>query len=115
MMHIVFPRYFNWKEDTAGLSHINRQVMYVHTFFIAFIVFLMGLLCITCTQDLITTPLGKNICLGLALFWLARLFCQFFVYSSLHWKGKRFETFVHIVFSLLWILLSATFLSVYFS
>jgi len=102
LIHIIFPKYFNWKEDLKTLNLINQQMMKVHTFFIAFIVFLMGLLLISSSNDLITTTLGKKIVLGLAIFWAIRLYFQLFVYSTKLWKGKRFETYVHILFTLLW-------------
>lgn len=85
-------------------------MMYVHTFFIGLIVFLMGLLCLTSAEDLINTRLGKRITLGLGIFWTCRLLIQFFGYSSKLWKGKRFETAVHIFFSLLWAYLSVVFI-----
>jgi hypothetical protein len=109
LVHVIFPKYFNWKEEFKSLSLINRQMMTVHTFFIALIVFLMGLLCLTSTTELIETRLGKTISLGLGLFWTARLFIQFFVYSRELWKGKTFETLIHILFSGLWIYLSIIF------
>lgn len=108
--HIVFPVYFNWKNEFQTLSLINRQMMQVHTIFIALTVFLMGLLCLTSSKDLIETNLGKTVSLGFAFFWIVRLFIQFFGYSSLLWKGKKFETIVHIVFSILWIYMSGVFL-----
>lgn len=74
----------------------------IHAFFIAVIVFLVGLLCLTSANDLIETKLGKNISLGLGLFWTIRLIIQFFGYSSKLWKGKTFETLVHAVFIFLW-------------
>ena len=114
LVHVIFPKYFNWKQELASLSLINRQIMMVHTFFIAFVVFLMGLLCATSAAELIQTELGKNISLGLGLFWTARLLIQFFGYSSQLWKGKTFETLVHIVFSGLWIYISVTFWLSYF-
>ena len=43
LLHAFFPRYFQWKKELSGLKLINRQMMYVHTFFIALAVFLMGL------------------------------------------------------------------------
>jgi hypothetical protein len=92
---------------------MNRQLMYVHTFFIAFVVMLMGLLCITSANELMQTALGKKISFGLWLFWTVRLLVQFFGYSSQLWKGKRFETIVHIVFSFLWVYLSVVFWVVY--
>jgi len=112
--HIIFPVYFNWKNDLIKLSLINRQMMKVHTIFIALIVLLMGILCLTSSKDLIETDLGKTISLGLAFFWTIRLLIQFFGYSSLLWKGKKFETMVHIIFSLLWIYMSGVFWLNYF-
>ena len=113
MIHIVFPKYFNWKKELAPLSLINRQLMYVHSFFIAFTVFLMGILCLTSSDLLIETVLGKRISLGLGIFWALRLFFQFFGYTSEVWKGKTFETIVHIVFSVFWIYLGTIFILVY--
>lgn len=109
LVHIVFPKYFNWKKELAPLSLINRQMIWVHTFFIALTIFLMGLLCLTATGDLIETNLGKKICLGLGIFWVIRLVIQFVGYSSKLWKGKTFETSAHIVFTLLWMYLSFIF------
>lgn len=109
LVHVIFPKYFNWKEEFRSLSLINRQMMTVHTFFIALVVFLMGLLCLTSTAELIETKLGKTLSFGLGFFWAARLFIQFFVYSRKLWKGKTFETLIHIVFSGLWIYLSVIF------
>ncbi len=113
LMHIAFPKYFNWKEELKSLSLINRQMMTVHTFFIALTLFLMGLLCFTCSSELVETNLGKKIALGLGIFWTIRLFIQLFGYSTNLWKGKKFETFIHIVFSLLWAYLSFIFLTTY--
>ncbi|MBC9797777.1 hypothetical protein [Sinomicrobium weinanense] len=109
LVHIIFPKYFKWNDELKSLSLINRQMMIVHTFFIALVVFLMGLLCLTSATELIETKLGKTISLGFGVFWGIRLFVQFFGYSSKLWKGKTFETMIHIIFSGLWIYLSAVF------
>ena len=53
LVHIVFPKYFNWEKELGSLSLINRQMMTVHTFFIALMIFLMGLLCLTSSNELI--------------------------------------------------------------
>ena len=44
LLHAGFFRYFGWRREFAVVSLINRQMMYVHTFFIALAVLLMGLL-----------------------------------------------------------------------
>ena len=111
ILHIGFPKYFNWKQELTTLSLINKQMMTIHTFFIALMVFMMGLLCLTSSSELIQTNLGQKISFGLGIFWFIRLFIQLFGYSSALWKGKPFETAMHIVFTLLWLYLSFVFLS----
>jgi len=113
MLHLIFPKYFNWKQELRSLSLINRQIMYVHAFFIGFVVFLVGLICLTSSADLMSTTLGKRVSLALGLFWIVRLYIQFFGYSSKLWRGKFFETAVHIFFSILWIYLSTVFFLAY--
>jgi hydrogenase-4 membrane subunit HyfE len=115
LVHIVFPKYFNWRKELSSLSLINRQMMTVHTLFIALTVFLMGLLCLTSSRELIETNIGNKISLGLGIFWTLRLLIQFFGYSSELWRGKKFETIMHIVFSLLWAYLSIIFFTIYFT
>jgi hypothetical protein len=109
LIHIVFPKYFNWEKELGLLSLINRQMMVVHTLFISVTVFLMGLLCLTSTNELIDTNLGKKISFGLGIFWTTRLITQFFGYSAKLWKGKTFETSIHIVFVFLWAYISLIF------
>lgn len=111
LTHSVFPRYFNWSEELQSISLINREMMQVHTFFIALILLLIGLLCLTSPTELIESKLGHKISLGLGIFWLARLLIQFFGYSSELWKGKSMERVVHIVFSFLWLYFTIVFCS----
>ena len=113
LLHFFFPKRFKWEQELSSLSLINRQLMYIHSFFIAFVIFLMGLLCLTSANELLNTSLGKRILLGLAIFWTVRLFVQFFGYSPKLWKGRSFETTVHIVFSLFWIYLVVVFMLAY--
>ena len=63
-------------------------MMFVHTFFIALTVLLMGILCLTNTKELITTPLGKTMSLGFGIFWAVRLIFQFLFIHPCYGKGK---------------------------
>jgi hypothetical protein len=112
-IHIVFPKYFNWGEELKRLSLINKQMMHIHTFFIALVVLLMGIFCLGSSSELIETPLGKKICFGLSIFWFARLVVQFFGYSTILWRGKKKETFIHILFAIIWAYLSIVFFIIY--
>lgn len=111
-VHAIFPKYFNWKIELKGLSLMNRQMMKIHTFFIALTVFLLGLLSFSLSEDLIGTNLGHKLCIGIGVFWTIRGVLQFIGYSPKLWKGKLFETIVHIVFSGFWIYLSVVYLKI---
>ncbi len=113
LVHMVFPKYFDWKNEFSSVSLLNRQMIYVHTFFIALTVLLMGLLCLVCSNQIVHTELGKIISLGLGVFWTFRLIVQIVGYSSKLWKGKAFETTIHLLFTFLWTYLSAVFFTIF--
>lgn len=115
LLHFIFPKYFKWETELKALSLINKQMMVIHTFFVAFTVFLMGLLCVIQTSELMNTSLGKTISIGFGIFWFMRLVIQFFGYSSQLWKGKTFETIIHIAFSCFWVYLTTVFFTIGFS
>ena len=111
-MHVVFPKRFNWKKELSQLSLVNRQMFQVHVFFIALFVLMVGLMNVFLTEDLIYTQLGKWICLGLGVFWGIRSFIQWFGYSSQVWKGKFFETTMHILFSFFWVYMTVVYFKI---
>jgi hypothetical protein len=115
ILHVFFPKYFNWENELSSLSLMNRQMIRVHLFFIGFGLFLVGLLCLTSSDGLLNTSFGRRVSLGLGIFWAVRLYVQFFVYSRNLWKGKTFETVVHILLSLFWTYISLVFILGYFA
>jgi len=101
--HAFFPRRLNWKEELSRVSSLNRQIFQVHCFFIGLGLFLFGLLSLCFTSALLErTALARVVLAGLAFFWLTRLIVQLFVYDSRLWKGDRFNTRVHLLFSFTW-------------
>ena len=70
LLHAFFPKYFNWRKEFAPLTLLSRQIMYVHTFFIALMVLLMGIGCIYAAEDILYTRLGHLLSLGLFIFWV---------------------------------------------
>ena len=102
-LHLIFPRRFQWEKDLSQLTLLNRQIFYVHTFFICVVLVMMAALSLWGTQALLQpTPLGGWVAAGFSLFWQLRLLVQHFVYDSSLWRGKPLETFVHIAFTGLW-------------
>lgn len=108
--HIFFPRHFGWKKEFANLTTLSRQMFYVHTFFLCVTLVFFGLVTILFSDDFLSassTMLAQFLLGFIATFWFLRLITQLFVYNSSLWKGKVFETIVHILFTLLWITLTA--------
>jgi cation transport ATPase len=103
LAHTTFTRRFNWKEETARLSPLNRQIFYVHTVFLCVVLTLFGLLSLFCANELLApSRLAAFVLAGLTFFWTLRWLFQFFVYDSRLWKGNRFNMNVHIIFSAVW-------------
>ncbi len=101
-VHVGFPWYFRWREELPRISLINAEMLKIHTLFVALAVAGIGWVSVFHARDLVETPFGKTVCTGIALFWTVRLGVQFFGYSSELWRGKRFETVMHVVFIVWW-------------
>ncbi len=109
-LHFFLPKRFRWKEEMARVSLLNRQIFYVHCIFICLVLVLMGLLCLAAPGALTErTDLGGWVAAGFAFFWFCRLVCQWFVYDRVLWRGKRFETLMHWLFTALWLAYTAVF------
>lgn len=110
LAHVTFPRRFHWKEELARLSAINRQMFRVHVFFIAAVLVLFGTLSLLLADELLLpSPLSRALLGGFTLFWALRLYVQLFVYERALWRGDRFNTAVHVVFTAFWTYLVAVY------
>lgn len=104
LAHSAFSRYFNWKGELALLSLLTRQIFHVHGFFIALVVGMIGVCSVFFTNALLDrSALSRVVLSGFVIFWLSRLICQFFVYDPGIWRGRRFYTIMHVVFSAFWV------------
>ena len=110
LSHWFFNRYFGWQRELASISLLTRQVFFVHTFFIGLGVVMVGLVSFLYTNALLRpNSLSCAILAGMTTFWLCRLLVQLFVYDAAIWRGKPFWTLMHLVFSALWIYVTATY------
>lgn len=109
-VHIPIGRTLGWKEEAAGMSPANGQIFQVHAFFICLVVVLMGLPCLLAPRIFLErSEAGIWLAGSLTVFWMVRLYFQFFVYRSDLWRGKRRETGLHWWFGFVWLALSALF------
>ena len=109
-INFYLPRYLNWRRELASLSLINRQIMKVHAGFICVLLVMFAALALLCTRDLLEpTRLARTLLAALAAFWFLRLLTQWLVYDRSLWRGRRFETIVHFVFTAVWTYFAGTF------
>jgi hypothetical protein len=106
----LVPRRFHWREEMARLSLLNRQIFQAHAVFLVLTLALFSVLLLTCGDALLEpTRLSRAILGGLTIFWTLRMFMQWGFYSPAIWRGHRFNTTLHYVFSALWIYVSGVF------
>jgi hypothetical protein len=104
LAHSMFGRYFQWKKELAQLSLLTRQIFQVHCFFIALLVTMVGTCSLFYTDALLGSGvLSRVVLIGFVVFWLFRLGFQFFVYDPAIWRGRKFYTAMHVIFSVFWI------------
>jgi hypothetical protein len=110
LSHVFFIRFFRWDRELAAVSLFTRKVFFVHTFFIALGLVLIGAASFFCASQLLEpSALSRAILVAMVVFWLCRMLVQWFVYDAAIWRGDRFRTVMHVVFSALWIYVTATY------
>ena len=110
LSHAFFNRHFHWDRELADASLFTRRVFFVHTFFIALGVTMAGAVSLLFARALLRPdPLSRAILAGFAAFWFCRLLAQFFAYDAAIWRGNRFRTTMHVLFSLFWCYVTATY------
>ena len=110
VVNLVVPSRFGWRADLAKLSLLNRQIFQAHSVFLVLILGLSSALLLTSADALLEpSRLSRAILVGLTIFWGLRMMMQWFFYSSAIWRGNRFFTTMHVVFSVAWIYMTAVF------
>jgi hypothetical protein len=110
LVNVFAPRRFHWRREMASLSLVNRQIFEVHAIFIGVMLAMFSALLLTCAPALCEpTTLARAILGGLTAFWFLRLLMQWFYYSPKLWRGKPFNTAMHLMFTAAWVYFTATF------
>jgi len=110
VVNLFVPSQLRWREEMSRLSLVNRQIFQVHSVFLVLTLGLLSALLLTCAPALVEpTRLSRALLIGLTIFWGLRMVMQWFFYSSDLWRGHRFNTVVHYVFSVIWIYLTSVF------
>jgi hypothetical protein len=77
------PRVLDWRTNLATLPPFLRRLFWVYGCFIVLVIISFGALTLLHADELASgAPLPRSVCAVIALFWLARLAVQFFVFDA---------------------------------
>jgi hypothetical protein len=77
------PRVLDWRKNLAALDSFLRRLFWVYGCLIVLVIISFGVLTIVQTNELASgAPLARAVCAMIAIFWLARLIVQFFVFDA---------------------------------
>jgi hypothetical protein len=77
------PRVLDWRANLAALHPFLRRLFWVYGSFIVLVIVSFGALTLFHADELVSgAPLARSICAVIAIFWLARLAVQFFVFDA---------------------------------
>lgn len=106
-LHVALPVVLQWNREFAGASRLNREVSYVHCFFIGLTCLLWGLLPLTAGQSLLQPrPVTRLVLTGAVIFWASRLVIQLLVFNR-HARESPSWRALSITGTGLWLYLTA--------
>jgi hypothetical protein len=77
------PRLLDWRANLAALHPFLRRLLWVYGCFIVLVIISFGVLTLVHADELASgAPLPRTVCAIIAVFWLARLGVQFFVFDA---------------------------------
>ena len=77
------PRVLDWRRNLAALDPFLRRLFWVYGCFIVLVIISFGALSVLNADALASgDPLARPLCAVIAIFWLARLAVQFFVFDA---------------------------------
>ena len=107
------PYRLRWKEDLAKLATLNRKLMWVYGGFTVYTILSFGALTLLLHDEMLR---GERAGLALAVFigsyWLLRVVVDFVYYEHADWPKGRAFVVGHVLLTLLFVFLSATYLGV---
>ena len=107
----VYPTYsrrFGWREELQRVSLLTRNIFQVHCGFIVLLLVLQGMLLAMFPQAVLERNAAAiALLIGLCAFWVYRLIAQLAIFDRRLWIGHRFNSFVHVMFTVFWMYLSA--------
>jgi len=81
IFHLFFWKLFDWKNDLASLTPVNRSVMQILNLCLTFMILVMSYVSLFLPKEMLATNLGRNLLAAFALFWFLRMLEQIFMFE----------------------------------
>lgn len=90
LSHAAMPRVLDWPSHFTGLPALTRRILHLHTFFIAVMCVLLGLVPLVLTDELLAPDrLGTAVLVAECAFWGIRWCAQFVAFPAAIWRSSR--------------------------
>lgn len=78
----LVPRVLDWRNELRGLSPLSRHLVWTHGVFIVMVIIAFGAISVLNPTAMTRGDrLARSVCAFIALFWLARLVIQLFLFD----------------------------------
>ena len=77
LFHIAFWRLFRWRDTLQRATPVDRAVIQILNLRLTYVFAMVAALCFAFPVELHSTPLGRAVLAGMALFWVGRTVEQF--------------------------------------
>lgn len=113
MASFQVPGRLRWKEDLAKLTSFNRKLMWVYGGFTVYTILSFGVLTLLLHDEMLQGQrAGVALAAFIGLYWLLRVVVDFTYYDHSEWPKGRALSVGHVLLTLLFVFLSATYLGV---
>lgn len=106
--HLALPRILGWQHGFATLGKLDREVNYVHSYFIGLACVLWGLFPLLAGREMLARGSVTSLVLvGAAIFWMSRLIVQLIVFNH-HASDSTTWLMASVGGTLLWLWIAST-------
>ena len=77
LFHLAFWRLFRWRDTLQRATPVDRAVIQILNLRLTYVFAMVAALCFAFPAELHSTPLGRAVLAGMALFWVGRTVEQF--------------------------------------
>jgi hypothetical protein len=109
----LLPKALGWQPALAAMPRLMREIYHVHAFYLSFTLWIFAGFTVAFGDQMVAGDAAMGaLAFWIGVFWAVRVAIQLFYYSPRHWRGKPRETVVHLVFLVVYALMSSAYLSV---